>query len=217
MEKLNHIDRKQLLRKKPKSIDKFDGHINFVFPYNPQITNPKTVVRQCTNELFNDSESKKAFAEGFRVSYEKGKNIERLLCRASLWPIRPMHAVDNVGWNPCGTCVGCKHSSPKTDKVKFHYKNIEFNIKTHITCRHTNFIYVIECKKCRIQSVGSSITSFRQRSSGWRSDIRIKEKDDKVISHFNSKNHSIDKHFKMTPFELVFGNEDVLRTREKCT
>ena len=96
LEKLNHIDCTQLLRKKPKSIDKFDGHINFVFPYNPQITNPKTVVRQCTNELFNDSESKKAFAEGFRVSYEKGKNIERLLCRASLWPIGPINAVENV-------------------------------------------------------------------------------------------------------------------------
>ena len=101
---------------------------------------------------------------GFRVSYEKGKNIERLLCRASLWPIRSVNAVDNVGWNPCGKCVGCKHSLPKTDKLKFHYKNIEFNIKTHITCRETNFIYVIECTKCHFQPVGSSITSFRQRS-----------------------------------------------------
>ena len=77
-----------------------------------------------------------------------------------------------------------------------------------------NFIYAIECTKCKLQSVGSSITTFRQRSSGWRSDIKINKKEDKVISHFNTNNHSLDKHFRMTPFELVFGNEDVLRTRE---
>ena len=214
LEKLKNVDRIELLKKKSKSDINSNEHINFVFPFNPQIPNPKIILNRCIKELYKDSESKKAFGGGFRVAYEKGKNIERLLCRASLWPIEINNPVVNVGWHPCNKCIGCRHSLQETDKIKFHHKNVIFEIKSRITCVKTNFIYAIECTKCKLQSVGSSITTFRQRSSGWRSDIKINKKEDKVISHFNTTNHSLDKHFRMTPFELVFGNEDVLRTRE---
>ena len=96
LEKLKNVDRIELLKKKSKSDINSNEHINFVFPFNPQIPNPKIILNRCIKELYKDSESKKAFGGGFRVAYEKGKNIERLLCRASLWPIEINNPVVNV-------------------------------------------------------------------------------------------------------------------------
>lgn len=192
-----------------------DNQINFVFPYYPQIPDPKKVIYQCKKELFQDHESRRAFSDGFRVAFERGKNIENLLCRAKLWPMRPNDSVDRPGWYSCAKCIACKYAAPTTNKIKLHYKNLDFDIKSHITCKMSNIIYVIECNKCKLQSVGSTTTTFRQRSSGWRSDIKINVKVDKVISHFNLISHNIETNFKMTPLELVHGNEDILRLRER--
>ena len=99
--------------------------------------------------------------------------------------------------------------------MKFHYKHEDFKSKSNVTCKDSNVIYVIECLKCNLQSIGSSITTFRQRSSGWRSDIKINTKVDKVISHFNRKDHSIKNDFRMTAMEKVYGSTDILRLRER--
>ena len=154
----------------------------------------------------------KAYTDGFRATYSKGKNLENLLCRARLWPLDKNFI---SGWFPRNQCIACKHSLPRTDTLKFHYKQEDFKIKSNVTCKDSNIIYVIECLKCNLESIGLSITTFRQRSSGWRSDIKINTKVDKVISHFNLKDHSIKKDFRMTAMEKVYGSTDILRLRER--
>ena len=99
--------------------------------------------------------------------------------------------------------------------IRFHHTNSQFKITNNITCKDSNVIYTIECRKCKVESVGSTITTFRARSRGWRSDINLNKKIDKVISHFNRKDPVFDRDFRMTPFEKVFGNEDNLRIRER--
>ena len=65
-------------------------------PFNPQIPNPKTILHQYLKELHKDSESKRAFGDEFRVVYEKYKDIQRLQCRALLWPIETHKPVENI-------------------------------------------------------------------------------------------------------------------------
>ena len=134
------------------------------------------------------------------------------MCKARLWPLEKNSA---PGWYPCNNCIACKHSLSRTDTLRFHHKQEDFQIKSNVTCKDSNVIYMIECLKCQLQSIGSSITTLRQRNSGWRSDIKINTKIDKVISHFNRKDHNISRDFRMTAMEKVYGNIDILRLRER--
>ena len=74
---------------------------------------------------------------------------------------------------------------------------------------------MIECLKCQLHSIGSSVTTLKQRNSDWRSDIKINNKIDKVISHSNQNDHNISRDFRMTAMEKVYGSIDILRLRER--
>ena len=78
-----------------------------------------------------------------------------------------------------------------------------------------NIIYIIECVKCGIQYVGSSVQKYRHRCDQWRSDIKLNKKSGQVIEHFNTRGHDISKHFRKIPIEKVFGDEDILHIRER--
>ena len=116
---LNRSELLKLKKKKSKLVCSKDQPLNFVFPYYSQLPDPNKIIKQYERELFRESECKKAYTEGFRATYTKGKNLENLLCRAKLWPIdkNPM-----PGWFPCKKCIACEHSIPRTDTLKFHYK-----------------------------------------------------------------------------------------------
>ena len=123
------MNRLDLLKKKTKHTVMGDSKTNFVFPYYPQLSMPSKIVDQFKKELFQDQESKKAFSNGFQVAFQRGKNLEGMLCRAKLWPVNSHQETTKVGWFPCNNCVACKHSLPITDKVTFYHKNVQFRIK----------------------------------------------------------------------------------------
>ena len=151
------------------------------------------------------------------MTHSRGKNLSDILCRARLYPMNNIGTgdLDNYGWYPCKKCKSCKHSFDHTKSVHIYNTNRECVIKQILTCEDNNVIYLIECRKCMSQYIGSTIQKYKLRQNGWRSDISLNTKTDYVVKHFNQRGHCLERDFRMVPLEKVYGNEEILRARER--
>ena len=215
IESVHKLERSKLLVKRTKPPT---NKITLIFPFYPQMKSISNVIHQQKREIMKDASLKRAFGDGFQVAYTRDKNLSDMLCKSKLRP-KPPGFQDNKsdvhGWWPCKKCTSCKHSSPEVTYIRIHHKDDYINIRNKITCLTRNTIYIIECVRCLDQYAGSTCQPFRLRCDQWRSDININKKSGDVIQHFNMKGHDISTHFRMTPIEIVYGDEDTLRIRER--
>ena len=58
-----------------------------------------------------------------------------------------------------------------------------FSVRQHITCRSNNIIYLVTCRECGKQGVGST-TNFFQRISNYLSHIEAKYNEGTTVAHF---------------------------------
>jgi GIY-YIG catalytic domain len=58
-----------------------------------------------------------------------------------------------------------------------------------MSCRSANIVYLITCRKCRIQYVGETSRTLAERLTDHRSNIKHR-KNTPIAIHFNSANHS---------------------------
>ena len=66
-------------------------------------------------------------------------------------------------------------------------------LRVNATCKSSDVVYVIECKKCGLQYVGGTEQRLSDRMNSHRSDIRLKKTLEKPVdAHFCSANHSMD-------------------------
>ena len=77
---------------------------------------------------------------------------------------------------------GSSYKSNQTGKV--------YKIRRDINCRKENMIYLVMCKKCRMQGVGSC-TTFCKRISNYITSIENKSPGCKIVMHFSKPEHSI--------------------------
>ena len=95
------------------------------------------------------------------------------------------------GSKPCGKhrCITCKMLYPPTEQFTSTTTGETFKIQGSFTCDSTNLIYLIQCRKCRMQYIGQTGTSLTCRMAGHRHDIKYKlEKP--VSQHFTKLSHN---------------------------
>lgn len=113
------------------------------------------------------------------------------------------------GKSKCKACVSIKESK------HFHssYFNKNFALKNVVSCDTSNIIYLITCTKCKIQYVGETHNTLRERLTGHRSCIST-NKDTPIGIHFNSLGHTT-KHLEIIPIEKLETNSiENRRTKE---
>ena len=106
-----------------------------------------------------------------------------------------------------------------------HFKSSQddrrYSINYNLNCNSNNVVYLITCKKCSLQYVGSTITKFRLRFNNHKSRIRRhemlgqaeKEADDLVYRHFCSEGHCGLSDVRIQLIDRVNGEEQ-LREKE---
>ena len=67
----------------------------------------------------------------------------------------------------------------------------QHNIRSNITCKTKNLIYLISCKKCGLQCVGETENALHVRMNGHRSDIRMRKPEKPVAAHFYQPDHTM--------------------------
>lgn len=85
---------------------------------------------------------------------------------------------------PCGNsrCATC-HYMVSTNTFRSKHTDQNFHIRGSVNCCTPMVVYLVECKKCSEQYVGSCF-NFRSRMSGHRSDIRLGKEGCGTSQHF---------------------------------
>ena len=119
----------------------------------------------------------------------------------------------SVGFSPCGDkrCNTCTLGTFGTS-IPITSTGSTFTIKHHLTCKSSNVIYCVTCKKCRDQYIGETDQELHCRQRGHLSDIRNNKQGIPYVEHFRScgiENYTI------TCVEQVRqNNSDIRKARE---
>lgn len=98
--------------------------------------------------------------------------------------------LDCKGCYRCGkTCCGtCKHVEHKKEFISVQTQQF-FSIQTFINCSTAHLVYLITCKDCMLQYVGSTIRTLCTRIEEHLNDI-------KQINNFDRSMSNASKHFR---------------------
>ncbi|KAG9329611.1 hypothetical protein JZ751_003467 [Albula glossodonta] len=104
-------------------------------------------------------------------------------------------------------CNCCQFMVKGVDQ--FHGTNTKkfYKIKQVLTCKTSSVIYIIECKKCKIQYVGKTKSFLKTRFSGHKNSI-IKQEIRPIPDHFNNDGHSLED-LVIFPIEQVTDSGDL--------
>jgi hypothetical protein len=139
--------------------------------------------------------------------YRRSNNIRRILVKSDISSDKFSN-----GSYPCRqNCLTCKFMS-NTIEFKSTATNETFKIFGHHTCKTVSLIYLITCKQCKLQYVGQTGNSLRDRFYGHLADIRSKNNVKPVSRHFNINGH---REFDVTIIQTTERNINIrLRTEE---
>ena len=95
-----------------------------------------------------------------------------------------------VSVTPCGSdkCKLCFNISP----TSFFFSTVSkkrYEISEYMNCNTRNVIYLVTCLKCKLQYVGETKRTLRERFNNHRSDIHL-SKHTAIGIHFNNILHS---------------------------
>ena len=68
-------------------------------------------------------------------------------------------------------CFTCIHSKGIIESIHMHATKEMFIINRKLSCESHSVIYVIDCLKCNVQYLGSSVDKMKLTANKWRSDI----------------------------------------------
>ena len=102
------------------------------------------------------------------VGFKRGKSLKDLLVRAKV-PVEKETDGKSCGCpgKRCEVCTFLEEKNTFINKVGSGTYRIREGL--HLDCNSENVIYLITCKKCKKQYVGSFITRFRTRFNNYRS------------------------------------------------
>jgi len=132
------------------------------------------------------------------TAFKNHKNIQKILVKSELERASKAGAFRGCGKPNCATCS--VHASDACYFYNQHNKT-KYNIEDNIYCNSTNLVYLINCRKCKMQYVGETGRTLRDRLNDHRSAIRNKTATP-ISIHFNLPGHStLD--LAILPIELI--------------
>ena len=126
---------------------------------------------------------------------EDAKNIKEILARP-----KKTHYSNNtpVGCFKCkNKCDLCKHYLVENKIFHSACTGRFYSIRQDVHCRSKNVIYLVTCKTCKIQYVGSTSNEFKVRFRNHKSAMLTNKATCELAVHFNRKEHH------MSDFEFI--------------
>ena len=121
--------------------------------------------------LASDDGHKKEFPDVPMISFKNNKNLKAHLVRSQLPDL------DEVGRSkPCGRkiplCHLCENMKDTCTFKSKHLNEVHKSNKKY-NCNSKMAVYLIECKLCGEQYIGSAKTKFRSRANNYKSTQRM--------------------------------------------
>ena len=162
------ISRNELLDK-----EKSQGNVSkltFNVTYYPVFRHLKSPLKELHVILACDEDHKKVFPEVPIIGFKNNKNLKSHLVRVTLPDINEVGRYEPCGGKrpPCQLCNNMKNTSTFESK----HSNEVYQTKKNFNFNSKMVVYLIECRVCRKQYNGSTVTKFRARANNYKSTHR---------------------------------------------
>ena len=171
------IPRNDLLQAKVRDSKKI---FPFVLTYNPNLPSINRLIKKHFHFLLASPKLKELFPPNSIISsFRRSKNLKEILAPSKCRKGSPESiTLPSAGCFTCNKtrCDLCKNflvnsqtfSSAKTGKTYF--------VRQKLSCNSANVIYLVHCKKCNLQYVGSTTTEFKVRFRNHKSSMKTNKK-----------------------------------------
>ena len=156
--------------------------------YNPIIKNLEIVIRNNVPILYKDPEMKNMFPEGsINITYKRGKSLRELIF-PSIFPQAQVQSRSIVSKCKSERCDICQNCFVCKDEFTCTVTGKTYKVRGKLFCTSSNVIYLISCKLCKEQYVGSAFKdNFKSRFRVHKSDVITGKDRCGVTKHFFTK------------------------------
>ena len=184
MHKVDNMDRENLLQYKTKE-DKESTRVPLIITYSSQLPDVQSILHQKMNILHRSAKARKIFPKAPITAFRRDQNLQDILVH-----IKHSKQFNRTiqGTHQCmKKCTICSYA--REGNIVEMNKRYVFN--DSITCKTSNLVYGIFCKKCeKLMYVGETGTTVYERMANHISTVRNK-KDDPIPRHFNTAGHRV--------------------------
>ena len=180
-------DIKNISRREPRQVKSnlMKSNFKLITLYNPVIKNSEKVSNENAHISYDNLDMKKVFPERtISATYRRGKCLKELIS-LSLYPRTVTESASRVSkcneskCDKCTNYIVVKNEFTCTDTGK------TYKVRGDLTCKSNNVVYLINCKKCKQQYVGSAFeNSFKPRFRVHKSDTNAGKVRCGVAKHF---------------------------------
>ena len=204
-ERAKSVPRTEALTQRPKEDEEM---VPLVATYHPHLPRLQRILED-NKKILNTNHLQQAIPERYRVAFRRPKNLRDLLVSAEV--SRPKRT-DIVRGNQKCNGRGCKTcpALQEVSEIKSHSTGEGFKLHVSATCKSSDLVYVIACKRCGKQYVGETEQALHERMNSHRSDIRKKTKEKPVAAHFCSDGHTLSD-FSVVVVDQLHQGDPVLR------
>ena len=163
-------------------------NVNSVTVYNPIIKNLKTVFRNDLPILYSDPEMKNLCPEAsINITYKRGKNFRELIS-PSIFPQAQAESHSKVSKCKSKRCDICQNYLVCKNEFACTVRRKTYKVRGKLCCTSSNVIYLISCKLCMEQYVGSAFKdNFKPSFRVHKSDVITGKDRYGVAKHFLTK------------------------------
>ena len=184
------IPRENLLTPKTREEKKI---FPLVIDFNPRLPNIGKIFSSHTHLIYNSPFLAKIFPKGSIIpSFRRTKNIKEILASSKNSNHSTSETALDQGCFKCTRkCDLCRNFLKETKVFTSARTNRSYPIRQHLDCGSKNVIYLVNCKKCCAQYIGSTSNEFKVRFRNHKSAMLTKKNTCEVAIHFNKETHAI--------------------------
>ena len=140
--------------------------------YHPHLKNLSKIIKKHIKHLYADPVVRSVFSSLPFVSFRSVRNPRSHLVRSKLY-----HQERKTGSSKCNSprCLTCNNIK-ECDTFTSHVTKRTFKINHHFNCNSKCLIYLLSCKVCGKQYVGSTTDKFRYRWNNYKNCQRKVER-----------------------------------------
>ena len=164
----------------------------FKLTYHPLLKKVNYIIRKHIHLLYMNEEVKKGFEPGPMVLFRSPRSLSSYSVRAKIDPMERKTGSCKCKGNRCQVCLNVSETETFTRTVT----HPSYKINHSFDCNDEYLIYLLGCKTCLKQYVGSTTDGFRYHWNNYKCNDRKYARaeaclEEHLFEHFNCEDHNV--------------------------
>ena len=160
------MSKADLLRKRKKEID---NRITLVLTFHAALTKVYEILQKAHRHTLKSQRLNVVLPSPPRLAFRNAKTLKDHLIRSRLKTAYEKPGVTICRRKNCEIC----HALHQEDTFESSNTGKQYKINLSFNCNSSNVVYLLTCKICEKQHVGSTVTKFRSRFNHYKFNINL--------------------------------------------